>query len=330
LQLEKIQKILIVRLSSLGDVLLTTPIYRSLKKAYPEIIIHSVVLDSYFDVLKDNPYINSVWQYNKNNEAEKELRKTLINEEFDLVIDLQNNFRSRRLVRSICQTILRFEKLTLKKFLLVQLKINLLRETPSIPERYALTVSGLKLDNEGLDIFVPAVKTARIKEGEKFIGFCPGSRHYTKMWPEEYFIELGKKLNNDGYTIVLFGGRSDISICQKLAKEIPGSLNLSTEDDILQIASDMRNCAAIVCNDSGLMHTACAVKVPVLSIFGSTVKEFGFFPYKSENLVLENNSLSCRPCSHIGKDKCPKVHFRCMKDLTSLTANNQILQLLKL
>lgn len=330
MQLDKTQKILIVRLSSLGDVLLTTPIYRSLKKAYPEIIIHSVVLDSYFDVLKDNPYINSVWQYKKNNEAEKELRKTLINEEYDSVIDLQNNLRSRRLLKNVCDVSFHFDKLSFKKFLLVQFKINLLKDPISIPQRYALTIPGLKLDNEGLDIFIPAVKTARIKEGEKFIGFCPGSRHYTKMWPEEYFIELGKMLNNDGYSIVLFGGHSDISICQKLAKEIPGSLDLSTEDDILQIASDMRNCAAIVCNDSGLMHTACAVRVPVLAIFGSTVKEFGFFPYNSDNLVLENNSLSCRPCSHIGKDKCPKEHFRCMKDLTPLIAYNKLQQLLRI
>ncbi|MDP2302079.1 MAG: glycosyltransferase family 9 protein [Ignavibacteria bacterium] len=330
MQLEKLHKILIVRLSSLGDVLLTTPIFRSLKKAYPDLIIHSVVLDSYYDVLKNNPYINSVWKYQKNRDDEKNLNKTLINEEFDAVIDLQNNFRSRRLLNNVCQRTFRLDKLSIKKFLLVNFKINLLKDSQSIPERYAFTIPGLRLDNEGLEIFIPSSKTSRIKEGEKIIGFCPGSRHYTKMWAEEYYVELGKKLKSIGYRIALFGGSSDIFVCQNLENKIDGSINLSTEDDILQLAADMRNCKAIVCNDSGLMHAACAVNVPVLSIFGSTVKEFGFFPYKCDNLVLENNSLSCRPCSHIGKDNCPKRHFRCMKDLTPLTAFNKLQQLLKI
>jgi ADP-heptose:LPS heptosyltransferase len=90
----------------------------------------------------------------------------------------------------------------------------------------------------------------------------------------------------------------------------------------------MKKCKAVICNDSGLMHTACAVGTPVLTFFGSTVKEFGFTPYRNKNLILENNSLSCRPCSHIGRDKCPKNHFKCMKELTPEIVFNKLNQLL--
>ena len=90
----------------------------------------------------------------------------------------------------------------------------------------------------------------------------------------------------------------------------PTAINLCNEDNILQTVTDMKKCRAIVCNDSGLMHAACAAGVPVVSFFGSTVKEFGFTPYNNKNLILENNSLSCRPCSHIGREKCPEIAFQ--------------------
>jgi heptosyltransferase-2 len=64
------------------------------------------------------------------------------------------------------------------------------------------------------------------------------------------------------------------------------------------------------------MHTATAVGIPVIAFYGSTVKEFGFTPYKAKNLILENNYLSCRPCTHIGRSSCPKKHFKCMKDVS--------------
>lgn len=122
-------------------------------------------------------------------------------------------------------------------------------------------------------------------------------------------------LVND-FNVVLFGGKNDKDICKEIAGLLPKIINLCNDDDILQTVTDMKMCRAVVCNDSGMMHTACAAGVPVLPIFGSTVKEFGFTPYKTKNLILENNSLSCRPCSHIGRSKCPKEHFKCMLDLT--------------
>ena len=146
------------------------------------------------------------------------------------------------------------------------------------------------------------------------------------MWPKEYYIELGKKLIENNYNVVLFGGKDDKVICEEISSSLSKSINLCNDNNILQTAADMKLCKTIICNDSGLMHAACAVKVPVIAIFGSTVKEFGFTPYGSKNLILENNSLSCRPCSHIGKSSCPKHHFKCMKEITPQLVYDSLIQ----
>jgi lipopolysaccharide heptosyltransferase II len=143
------------------------------------------------------------------------------------------------------------------------------------------------------------------------------------MWPQKYYIDLGNYLVKSGRTVVLFGGKDDKEICGEIAAEIHGAINLFNDNDLFKTAVDMKKCSALICNDSGMMHVACALKVPVVAIFGSTVSYFGFTPYKNKSIVLENESLSCRPCSHIGKDACPKHHFKCMTEITPLSAFNK-------
>jgi heptosyltransferase-2 len=316
-----------VRLSSLGDVLLTTPLIRSLKKRNAKAEIHFLVREEYKDALINNPNISSLITL-KRDETEFELKTVISQNKYDFVIDLQNNFRSRSLISGLSCPKVRFKKLTLQKFLLVKLKINLLRNAPPIPERYAESVHGLDLDNGGLDLFTNKQPSASLNGLTNLIGFCPGSRHYTKMWPKEYYIELGEKLIAKGFNIVLFGGKDDRQICQEISSDLSKCIDLCNDNDILQTAADIKMCSAIVCNDSGLMHAACAVQVPVAVIFGSTVKEFGFAPYKCKNLILENKSLTCRPCSHIGRGSCPKHHFKCMKELTPQLVYNNLLDFL--
>lgn len=312
--LRDIDKILIIRLSSLGDVLLTTPVLRSIKNYNPKLEIDFIVQREYVDAVKFNPNISSVFSYVKNGDNSK-LFEALLKRNYDLIIDLQNNNRSAGIVQSLSKPVAKFYKPSLKKFLLVHFKINLFKEIISIPERYAGAFKEVKLDDFGLELFLPAEIKPQVEENN-LIGFCPGSKHFTKMWPSEYFIELGNRLAAEGNKIILLGGSSDNNICSEIASKIKGSVNLCGGDNLLQIAADMKKCRFVVCNDSGLMHTASAVDIPMISIFGSTVEEFGFFPYKSRNLVLENKSLNCRPCSHIGKNACPLKHFKCMKDLT--------------
>jgi heptosyltransferase-2 len=318
------KKILIVRLSSLGDILLTTPLIRSLKKESPQTEIHFLLREEYRDVLVNNPNISKLLTLKREYPILK--TKAMISENnYNLVIDLQNNFRSENLTTGLSCPKVKFKKLSWQKLLLVKFKINKLKDAGTIPERYAATIEGFKLDNEGLDLFTRNKASEILIERNNLIGFCPGSRHFTKMWLKEHYIELGNKLIGSGFKVALFGGKDDQKTCEEISSNISECVNLCNDNVIHQTAADMKMCRVIVCNDSGLMHAACAVKVPVIAIFGSTVKEFGFVPYRSKNLILENKSLTCRPCSHIGRSSCPKHHFKCMKEITPQLVFNSVL-----
>lgn len=317
------KKILVIRFSSLGDVLLTTPVLRALKVLYPDSKIDFIVRKEFADALRNNPNINNLYEFSRS-ENEKSFRQNLINENYDLVIDLQNNLRSKKISSLICKKKYSFKKPTLKKILLVKLKINLLGNLKSIPQMYAESLPDLILDDYGLDLFLPENVESKIKkEQKKIIGFCPGAKHFTKRWPQSYFVELGNKLFSGGYQVVIFGGKDDTNICNTIARNVTGAINLCSTNNLYQTAVNMKQCDLIVCNDSGLMHVASALGIPVITIFGSSVKEFGFTPYKNKSIILENNNLNCRPCSHIGRKSCPKHHFKCMMDLSpSMVFNN--------
>ena len=321
MSIKPVNKILVIRLSSLGDIILTTPLLQALKLKYPGVIIDFVLKDQYKDAMLHNPDLSNIYIYDKNNP--KKLNALLKAANYDLVIDLQNNIRSAGLTRGVKTEIQRFKKPHLKKILLVRFKINLLKDLRTISQRYADT-AGVNIEGIRTQLFTPLKSSTQIKTGTDYIGLCPGSKHFTKRWHPENFIELGNKLTKLGYRIVLFGGKSDEELCAAICSAIDGSINLQNDDKLLQTAADMRECKLVITNDSGLMHTAQAVEVPLISIFGSTVREFGFFPTGPQNLILENKSLSCRPCSHVGKSNCPKRHFKCMKEITPDFVLNQL------
>jgi len=281
------------------------------------------VNENYKDVVINNPNLDKIHLYNKDKEIE-------FNTGFDLVIDLQNNRRSRKIVKALASPVVSFKKPQLDKFLLVNFKINRFKNIIPIPVRYANTIPGIDVKDPP-EILTGKTNCEQLNASEKkmTIGLAPGSRHFTKMWPENYFLELSNKLIESGYKVVIFGGNSDIEIGERIAKKIAGVKNLTNENDLLKTVECMKNCSAIVCNDSGMMHTATAAGVPVVAIFGSTVKEFGFAPFSPESIVLENTGLSCRPCSHIGRDKCPKKHFRCMLEITPEMVFNKLIKLLE-
>lgn len=328
LNLNEIKNILIIRLSSLGDILLTTPLIRSLNEKYCGIKVDFVLREQYEDLLKYNNNIENLFLYKKDNTNNVVLFNELKNRNYDLVVDLQNNLRSAEIRRKLKVRSVIFEKKTIDKFFLVHFKINRFKGPQEIPKRYGETLPGFSLDNKGLELFYPGDIKSELNDDEKFIGIAPGSRHFTKMWPKQYFIDLCKMLSNDGFRIVIFGGKSDISLCAELTEKTPGSINLCNDDKILLTVANIKKCKVVICNDSGLMHAATAVGTPVLAIFGSTVREFGFTPYKSKNLILENKLLTCRPCTHIGRESCPKKHFKCMLELTPVLAYSKLKEIL--
>jgi len=324
----KLKKILIIRLSSFGDILLTTPLIRSIKKNNPLIQIDFVLKEEFFELLQNNPNLTNIHKYTKHGFEKQILTNTLISNNYDLVIDLQNNLRSREMVRPLYCRILRFKKNNFKKFLLVHFKINKLKDAHQIPVRYAET-AGVDLDDEGLDFVTFHEPDPNLKTGENYIGLCPGAKHFTKRWPIEYFVELGQRLESDGYKVIIFGGQGDDVMIGEIRNKLRNAINLCCES-VLQSGPNMKLCKAIYTNDSGAMHLACAMKVPVIAFFGSTVREFGFYPYKAKSIELENKNLTCRPCTHIGRKSCPKIHFKCMKELKPELAFNSLRNLLAL
>ncbi len=324
------EKILIIRLSSIGDILLSTPFIRQVRRAYPKAQIDFIVKDIYKDLLKYNPHINELYciQLREESNDLSELKVKLKDRSYNVVFDLHNNLRSNYLKRGISAGSIRsIQKEKLKQTLLVWFKINLYGQETPIPSRYFAVASDFEVvdDGKGLELYwekdtIDSAERKVISKGlewnKPFICLAPGAGFFTKRWPEEKFgnlvdlIQRGKK-----FQIVVLGGERDKKIGSFLKKQ-KSIIDLSGQLSLLETAHVISKGKMIVSNDSGLMHMATAVQTPVLAIFGSSVKELGFFPYRSESVVIENSGLSCRPCSHIGRKKCPRGHFKCMEEIT--------------
>jgi lipopolysaccharide heptosyltransferase II len=324
---EHASKILVIRLSSFGDILLTTPIFRAIKQNNPNCQIDFLCKESFAPILKFNPNISSHYNLNPENDI-SDVISLLQTEEYNLVVDLQNNIRSKQICSKLNKPVIKYGKPNLKKFLLVNFKWNLYKRIDSVVELYAKNISNISLDNEGLEFYNKYGQVVKEITHKKVVGICPGSRHFTKMWPKEHFIELCDLLSGYDYEIKLLGGKSDKQICDDIKKASPKVVNECSDDDIFATAESMKECKIVVCNDSGLMHFASALKVPLIAFFGSTVREFGFYPYNCENFIFSVENLKCRPCTHIGKSKCPKDHFKCMLDIKPLIVFEKIKQML--
>lgn len=333
--MKEAEKILVIRLSSLGDVLLTYPLLSVLKKRIHNAEIHFVVKEQFLDAIKFNPFVNQVLVYGKNNL--KELKAIIKKNKYDIVIDLQNNFRSHQLYPFNFKTkIYRFNKPTIKKFLLVNFKLNFLKNNPSIALQYIRAIYP-DYDSDKFDLYfdIPQEKeTTSIEKipsehrTRKIIGICPGAKHFTKRYPIEKFKALINKLVELDFAIAIFGGKDDYEICKELEIH-PLVKNYQNDNDLLETASIMKRCSLIITNDSGLMHLASLLQIPTIAIFGSTVREFGFFPIYKNSIIVENKNLNCRPCSHIGRAECPQKHFKCMNEIEPDFILEQIFKLIQ-
>ena len=314
------KKILIIRFSSIGDIVLTTPVIRCLKTQLPDSEIHYLTKKQNGSLLQENPFITRTWLYEKNF---KELLTRLKAEKFDFIVDLHKNLRSFYILLHLRKPYGTFQKLNLKKWMIVNLRIDRL---PSIHivDRYFTAVKSLGIinDQKGLDYFIPSGEEVDLSVlpdpfRPGFIAFVIGGKHATKMFPEDKVVEVCQKLSRP---VVLLGGKEDVERGNRI-EQLAGStvFNACGRFSINQSASLIRQADKVITNDTGLMHIAAAFGKTILSICGNTIPEFGMVPYLEgkENAVsriFEVKGLSCRPCSKIGFEKCPKGHFRCMNE----------------
>lgn len=305
------QKILIIRLSSLGDIVLTSPVVRAIGERYPDAKIHFCTLTEYAELARQIPFTETVIPVNR--ATVDETAKQLGNGGYDLVIDLHNNFRSKKLTSYLKVPVARVHKRTIRRWMMVRTKRNWMAGEPDVIGRYFEAAAKL-LDVNDVGT-APQMDLSAISPTTS-IAICPGSKHWNKQWPLEYYIEIAKSLAAQGYVIELYGSKEDAQLCNAIEKSVPGSKNFCGMLDLAYLPSHLAHTRLAVTNDSGLLHLSSAVGVPVVSFFGPTVKEFGFAPRAKDAIVLENEGLYCRPCTKIGLDHCPQKHFRCMKEIT--------------
>lgn len=315
---DPLKKVLIIRFSSLGDVVLTSLAVRCLKKQ-KQCQIHYLTKTSFGSLVKDNPYIDKVWTIGDDLNAVLPLLKA---EQFDLILDLHNNLRSRRVRLSLWKVpVVSYNKANLAKWLAVYVKLfRFPREHIALRYLQALKKFEVSDDGDGLDFFIPSAD--RIDPLERFgvsgpyIALVLGAAHFTKRVPVLKWKEF-LALLNPGQDVILIGGKNE----QDLGNELSGAHihNACGLLSINQSASLLQQAKAVVAPDTGMMHIAAALKKPIRSIWGSTLPEFGFWPFygfkhQDLNQSFEIKGLYCRPCSRFGREACPQGHFRCMME----------------
>ncbi|MFC6997599.1 glycosyltransferase family 9 protein [Rufibacter roseus] len=325
------KKILIIRFSSIGDIVLTTPVIRCVKQQEPDAEVHFCTKAAFRNIIASNPYVDKVFTLEK---SLGDLLQQLKAENYDLVLDLHNNLRTRILKARLGKPARSFNKLNYRKWLLVKFKINRMPDV-HIVDRYLETAStlGVQNDGQGLDYFIPEkdevdVNTLPEAHRNGYYAMAIGAQHYTKRLPIDRLIELCEKINAP---IILLGGKEDVEVGTMIEKYFQvepflGDKGATTHQNLAIYnacgkynlngsASLVRQAKAIFSHDTGLMHIAAAFKKKIFSIWGNTVPEFGMYPYTQDFEVMEVKDLYCRPCSKIGYPKCPEKHFRCTREI---------------
>ncbi|MFD2568999.1 glycosyltransferase family 9 protein [Spirosoma soli] len=311
-------KILVLRFSSIGDIILTTPVVRCLKQQIPNAEVHFSTARAYQPIVDYNPHIDKC-HYLDNNLYQ--LIRQLRAEEFDHVIDLQHNWLTGLIKTALGVRSNSIEKQSFRKWLYVRWKINAM-PNQHVVDRYMATVRNLGVENDemGLDYFIPykdEVETDWLPPTHQhdFVAYAIGGQHFTKKLPVARIIELCRKIN---YPIVLLGDKSDHEAGAQIEEAIGKRLiyNACGQFNINQSASILQRARVVFSHDTSLMHIAAAFGKKVYSIWGSTTPQLGYYPYKTPYVRLEKAGLPCRPCSHTGFGNCPLQHFRCMNDLS--------------
>ena len=311
-------KVLIVRLSSIGDIVLTTPLIRCLRKKFPSAQIDFVLKKKYAEVLSVNPYISNLIFYDGNL---LKCAKQIIAEKYDIIIDVHRNFRSFLLTLFAWAKVLRYKSYALQKFLLVETGLNFYKAEVPVFKRYlkAVEVIDVHDDGEGLNFFID--ENIKNKFGQtlknKYVGICPVAIWETKRWQRENFVDVAKRIiAKYDYECLIFGGKNDFDYCDDIKKLIgPKSKNLCGSS-LQETAVALEKCECLITGDTGLMHIAESLKVPTVAIFGPTVSEFGFYPQLATSKII-SKKLLCKPCSTKGSKKCPVGNFNCIRDIST-------------
>jgi ADP-heptose:LPS heptosyltransferase len=319
-------KFLVVRFSSIGDIILTTPVVRHLKNQVKDVDVHYLTKQPFVPLLEANPYIDHVHIYQGDMRSTLRELKT---EGIDYIIDLHHNTRTVRLKFGLKRMDFTVRKLNIRKWLYVNFKVNRLPAIHMV-DRNLETIRAFvsELDGEGLDYFIPEeekIPLSELPEGfrDGYIAMAIGAQHETKKLPLQSLIGLSKMLT---CPLVILGGPADIVTGNAIVSALPEKqiLNTCGQYSIHQSASLVEQARLLITHDTGLMHIGAAFRKKIITVWGNTVPAFGMFPYRPDpsSVSFEVTGLGCRPCSKIGYRRCPKKHFKCMleQDLEGIAA----------
>lgn len=349
-----INNILVIRLSSIGDIILTTGVINYLKFKFPDAKIYYLTSNVFSELLSNNPNLTNVIVYdkslniNKQSEFKSKVLKDLDIDKFDLILDLHNNNRSRIFRNGIGKLILKIKKNRLRKLLLVNAKpiFNLLYRNKEKNKPFTVVDNYfeplLKLEENNLIFekykytYINNIFEDKFSENGNLnfisnsIIISPGAKHFTKRLPIQKYINLcllllnynqnDKQIESQNYNLIFLGGKDETETCDEIIEKLNNSIDDNQKDRIYNYCGNLSliesmavisKAKAIVCNDSGIMHLASATKTPIIATFGSTTTSLGFSPLSNNYIIIEVE-LECRPCTHIGRSSCPKGHFNCM------------------
>jgi lipopolysaccharide heptosyltransferase II len=327
----EVHKILIIRLSSIGDIILTTPLLRSIRKTYPNASITYITKKQYAGLLADSPYISELISFDKTEgfTGLRKIKHRLRDQHFDAYLDIHKNWRSRFLRFGLgAKMITTYPKYIIRRALLIRFRINLYKHVRPVYLRYfeAARRLGVHYDGQGSEIHFPRAAMEKVTGILSSLGYefntplvviCPGATYFNKKWLPEGFVFTARQLMHEKSAfVIVHGGRDDMELCDDIVKQIGnGSYSLAGTLSLPESAALLKLSTLVIANDSGLLHLAQSQKRPVIGIYGPTTRELGFFPIEQNSTVVET-SLPCRPCTPKGLNYCPKGHFRCMKDIT--------------
>lgn len=312
-------KILLIRFSSIGDIVLTFPVVKAIRKRFPEAKIHFASKKSFETLLLGAEGID---HFHFLSDSFSSFKNDIKSEKFDYIIDLHNNLRTRRLTFGSSAKIIRFDKLNVRKWLFTKWKLKVMPNV-HIVDRYLQTLKVLGIDSiqQTENTFtVPSSYCVNVEEyfptiKDSFVAIAIGAQFKTKRVPKEKWIEIIREMDNN---IILIGGEMDREMGEWLIDHCPNTtiVNSCGKWNILESASIVSQAKSLLTNDTGMMHIAACFNTQIISIWGNTTPEYGMSPYRPQGIktdkIFQIDGLSCRPCSKIGYQECPKKHFHCM------------------
>ncbi len=343
------RRILVIRLSSIGDILLSSLLIRLLRKRFRKAVIDMMVHERYLPILSGFSKLDHRLEFPPGKRLRERMLKALKQDGYDTVIDLQNSIVSRRITRSTgAYRVFRFNRPRINRWMRIHLPSmrSRLSSPPHVALGYVNCATALNLPDEdlGLEFEVPSKQSVKVlsdmkvhnrscglPDDEAPLVISPGGRHFTKRWQLDKWVELLRQAYENGLqSQVIVGDENDLAASEYIVGCLRHPVHsVVGKYDLLESAALIQLGYALVSNDSAPLHLAASVGTPVVAVFGPTVEEFGFAPFRCSGRIVQINDLDCRPCTPHGSNRCPKGHFRCMEEITAEMVFSELESLLQ-